>query len=82
MDSTAVSTTSVTMDIKEVGAQVLLTDLATMGAGNPADELGTVLGNAIATKGLKDTDKRDLHLATVIGSAFSFVFQNVVQHIC
>ena len=54
MTSTQVSTSSVTMDIKEVGAQVLLTDLATMGAGNPADELGTVLGNAIATKMDKD----------------------------
>ena len=31
-----------------------MTDLAAMGAGNPAEELGTVLGNAIATK--IDTD--------------------------
>ena len=50
MTSTAVSTSSVSITVAEVGAQVLLTDLAAMGAGNPADELGTVLGNAIATK--------------------------------
>ena len=50
MTSTAVSTSSVSITVAEVGAQVFLTDLATMGSGNPADELGTVLGNAIATK--------------------------------
>ena len=50
MSSTAVSTSSVSIAVAEVGAQVLLTDMAAMGAGNPADELGTVLGNAIATK--------------------------------
>ena len=54
MTSTTVSTSSVSITVGEVGAQVLLTDLAAMGAGNPADELGTVLGNAIATK--MDTD--------------------------
>lgn len=54
MSSTTVSTSSVSITVAEVGAQVLLTDLAAMGAGNPADELGTVLGNAIATK--MDTD--------------------------
>ena len=54
MTSTTVSTSSVSVTVGEVGAQVLLTDLATMGAGNPAEELGTVLGNAIATK--MDTD--------------------------
>jgi len=47
---TDVSTSSVTVTCAEVGNTVLLTDLAAMGAGNPADELGTVLGNAIATK--------------------------------
>ena len=47
---TDVSTSSVTVTVSEVGNTVLLTDLAAMGAGNPADELGTVLGNAIATK--------------------------------
>ena len=51
---TDVSTSSVTVTCSEVGNSVLLTDLAAMGAGNPADELGTVLGNAIATKIDKD----------------------------
>ena len=54
MSSTAVSTSSVSITVAEVGAQVVLTDLAAMGAGNPAQELGTVLGNSIATK--IDTD--------------------------
>jgi hypothetical protein len=54
MSSTAVSTSSVSISVAEVGAQVVLTDLAAMGAGNPAAELGTVLGNSIATK--IDTD--------------------------
>ena len=54
MSSTAVSTSSVSITVAEVGAQVVLTDLAAMGAGNPAAELGTVLGNSIATK--IDTD--------------------------
>ena len=51
---TDVSTSSVTVTCAEVGNSVLLTDLAAMGAGNPADELGTVLVNAIATKIDKD----------------------------
>jgi len=50
MSSTTVSTSSVTIAVGEVGAQVVLTDVAAMGAGNPAEELGTVLGNSIATK--------------------------------
>ena len=50
MSSSTVSTSSASVTVGEVGAQVVLTDLAAMGAGNPADELGTVLGNAIATK--------------------------------
>ena len=50
MTSTTVSTSSVSIAVGEVGAQVFLTDMAAMGAGNPAAELGTVLGNAIATK--------------------------------
>lgn len=54
MSSTAVSTSSVSITVAEVGAQVLLTDMAAMGAGDPASELGTVLGNAIATKMDKD----------------------------
>ena len=54
MSSTTVSTSSVSVTVGEVGAQVVLTDMAAFGAGNPAVELGTVLGNAIATK--IDTD--------------------------
>lgn len=54
MSSTAVSTSSVSITVGEVGAQVLLTDLAANGSGNPAQELGVVLGNAIATKMDKD----------------------------
>jgi N4-gp56 family major capsid protein len=54
MSSSTVSTSSVTVTVGEVGAQVVLTDLAAMGAGNPAQELGTVLGNSIATKMDKD----------------------------
>lgn len=54
MSSTAVSTSSVSITVAEVGAQVLLTDMAAMGAGDPATELGVVLGNAIATKMDKD----------------------------
>jgi hypothetical protein len=50
MTSTTVSTSSVAITVGTVGAQVLLTDMAMMGAGNPSEELGTVLGNAIATK--------------------------------
>jgi N4-gp56 family major capsid protein len=68
MSSTAVSTSSVSITVAEVGAQVVLTDLAAMGAGNPAEELGTVLGNAIATK--MDTDLIALFdgLSTSLGS--------------
>tara|TARA_R100001460_G_scaffold94218_2_gene136254 strand:- start:565 stop:1398 length:834 start_codon:yes stop_codon:yes gene_type:complete len=54
MSSSTVSTSGVTVSVGEVGAQVLLTDMAAMGAGNPAQELGTVLGNSIATKMDKD----------------------------
>jgi hypothetical protein len=50
MSSTTVSTSSVDITVAEVGAQVVLTDLAAMGSGNPANDLGTVLGNSIATK--------------------------------
>ena len=69
MSSTTVSTSSVSVTVGEVGAQVVLTDLAAMGAGNPADELGTVLGNAIATK--IDTDLIALFdgFSTSIGAA-------------
>ena len=37
MSSTTVSTSSVSITVGEVGAQVVLTDLAAMGAGNPAE---------------------------------------------
>lgn len=50
MTSTAVSTSSVSITVGEVGAQVLLTDMAAMGNGDPASELGSVLGSAIARK--------------------------------
>ena len=54
MEAGAVSTSSVTVTVGEVGASVLLTDMAAMGAGDPATELGVVLGSAIATKMDKD----------------------------
>lgn len=69
MSSTTVSTSSVDITVGEVGAQVVLTDLAAMGAGNPAEELGTVLGNSIATK--IDTDLIALFdgFSTTLGAA-------------
>ena len=69
MSSSTVSTSGVTVTVGEVGAQVLLTDMAAMGAGNPAQELGTVLGNSIATK--MDTDIIALFdgFSTSIGAA-------------
>ena len=54
LSSTTVSTSKVEVTIGEVGAQVLLTDMATYGADSPAEAMGTLLGNAIATK--MDTD--------------------------
>tara|TARA_B110000503_G_scaffold108136_1_gene161700 strand:+ start:1223 stop:2056 length:834 start_codon:yes stop_codon:yes gene_type:complete len=69
MSSTTVSTTSVSVTVGEVGAQVLLTDVATMGAGNPAVELGTVLGNAIATKMDKDLLALFTSFSTGLGAA-------------
>ena len=66
---TDVSTSSVTVTCAEVGNSVLLTDLAAMGAGNPADELGTVLGNAIATKIDKDLIGLFDGFSTSIGGA-------------
>jgi hypothetical protein len=68
MSSTAVSTSSVTITVGEVGAQVLLTDLAANGSGNPAQELGVVLGNAIATKMDKDIIALFDGLSTSLGS--------------
>lgn len=54
LSSTTVSTSKVEVTIGEVGAQVLLTDMATYGADSPATAMGTLLGNAIATKMDKD----------------------------
>jgi N4-gp56 family major capsid protein len=69
MSSSTVSTSSVTITVGEVGAQVVLTDVAAMGAGNPAEELGTVLGNSVATK--IDTDLIALFdgFSTALGGA-------------
>lgn len=50
LSSTAVSTSKVDISIGEVGAQVVLTDMATYGADSPANAMGTILGSAIATK--------------------------------
>ena len=50
LSSTAVSTSKVDISIGEVGAQVVLTDMATDGADSPANAMGTILGSAIATK--------------------------------
>ena len=69
MSSSTVSTSGVTVTVAEVGAQVLLTDVAAMGAGNPAEELGTVLGNAIATKMDKDLIALFDGFSTSLGSA-------------
>ena len=66
---TDVSTSSVTVTCAEVGNTVLLTDLAAMGAGNPAEELGTVLGNAIATKIDSDLIALFSGFSTGLGSA-------------
>jgi hypothetical protein len=69
MTSTTVSTSSVTVTVAEVGAQVLLHDMGKMGAGDPAADLGVVLGNSIATK--IDTDLIALFdgFSTSIGAA-------------
>ena len=69
MSSSTVSTSGVTVTVGEVGAQVLLTDMAAMGAGNPAQELGTVLGNSIATKMDKDIIALFDGFSTSIGAA-------------
>jgi N4-gp56 family major capsid protein len=65
---TNVTTSSVSVTVAEVGNSVLLTDLAAMGAGNPADELGTVLGNAIATKIDKDLIALFSGFSTAVGT--------------
>lgn len=69
MSNTAVSTSSVNITVGEVGALVTLTDMAAMGAGNPAAELGTVLGNAIATKIDKDLIALFDGFSTALGGA-------------
>jgi N4-gp56 family major capsid protein len=69
LTSSTVSTSGVTVTVGEVGAQVLLTDLAAMGAGNPAQELGTVLGNSIATKMDKDIIALFDGFSTALGGA-------------
>lgn len=69
MSATEVSTSSITIDVGEVGAQVVLTDMAAFGAGNPAQELGTVLGNAIATKMDKDLIALFDGFSTSLGAA-------------
>ena len=69
LTSSTVSTSGVTVTVGEVGAQVLLTDLAAMGAGNPAQELGTVLGNSIATKMDKDIIALFDGFSTALGAA-------------
>lgn len=66
---TDVSTSSINITVAEVGNTVLLTDLAAMGAGNPAQELGTVLGNAIATKIDKDLIAKFSDFTEVAGGA-------------
>jgi len=69
LTSTTVSTSSVNITVGEVGAQVVLTDLAAMGAGNPAEELGTVLGNSIATKMDQDLIALFDGFSTALGAA-------------
>tara|TARA_R110000737_G_scaffold278964_1_gene285676 strand:- start:723 stop:1559 length:837 start_codon:yes stop_codon:yes gene_type:complete len=51
MTSTAISTSSVTMTVAEVGVQAVLTDLAAQStSGDVAGQLGRVLGDAVAKK--------------------------------
>ena len=69
MSSSTVSTSSVSITVGEVGAQVVLTDVAAMGSGNPAEELGTVLGNSIATKIDKDLIALFDGFSTALGGA-------------
>ena len=54
MSSTAVSTSSASVTVGEVGVQAVVTDMSLHGTGNVALEVGTVLGNAMARK--MDTD--------------------------
>ena len=69
MSSTAVSTSKVDISIGEVGAQVVLTDMATYGADSPATAMGTILGSAIATKIDKDLLALFTGFSGALGSA-------------
>ena len=66
---TDVSTTMADITVAEVGNTVLLTDLAAMGAGNPAQEIGTSLGRAIATKIDVDLINKFTSFTTDVGAA-------------
>lgn len=68
---TDVSTTMADITVSEVGNTVLLTDLAAMGAGNPAQEIGTSLGRAIATKIDVDLIAKFTTFTTDVGAAGS-----------
>jgi hypothetical protein len=69
MSSTAVSTSKVDIAIGEVGAQVVLTDMANLGADSPATAMGTILGSAIATKMDKDLIALFAGLSGSLGTA-------------
>jgi len=69
LTSTAVSTGVVNIAVGEVGAQVILTDVATYGAGDPATAMGTILGSAIATKMDKDLIALFAGLSGSLGTA-------------
>lgn len=66
---TDVSTSMADITVAEVGNTVLLTDLAAMGAGNPAQEIGTSLGRAIATKIDVDLINKFTSFTTDVGAA-------------
>ncbi len=50
MSSTTVSTSSVSITVAEVGVQVVLSDVARDGAGDPGTAMGVLLGSAVARK--------------------------------
>ena len=54
MTATEVTTSSVSIAVGEHGVRAYLTDMAVLGSGNAASDIGTVLGSAVATK--LDTD--------------------------
>ena len=53
MSSTTVSTSSITISVQEVGAQVVLTDVATMGSGNPEKSLELSLATQLLLRWIK-----------------------------